>query len=286
LTCHSGLVATSCKRFSVLRTFKFYIEKNRHRNSNHQKRALWGITDDSSDSTWCITRGAQFLIKKSVRYKFSTSCSYKTLSLSITHLQKIFCKKLPVICKIKKTQVRKFYFLPSKSKLAHKNWFNNCSSSKIHTGSMKAISTSQPKPQEHTFTRWREITYDHWAHPSQRSHISPTWNFRLKLLRHKIMSAYNIAAICCNSHVQENELSSNRFTSIQNSWRNHSANYPLNVKLQPNATVKFDSHPSYHGICLDRSLSSRTHLHRRKIRHEWHSSSDWPVSVRELPSKL
>ena len=42
-----------------------------------------------------------------------------------------------------------------------------------------------------------------------------TYNFRFQLLRQKIVSAYNIAAVCCNSHVQENELSSIRFTSIQ-----------------------------------------------------------------------
>ena len=42
-----------------------------------------------------------------------------------------------------------------------------------------------------------------------------TYNFHFKLLHQKILSAYNIAAVCCNSHVQENMLSSNRFTSIQ-----------------------------------------------------------------------
>ena len=46
--------------------------------------------------------------------------------------------------------------------------------------------------------------------------------------------------------------------------KNHSANYQLNVKLKPNVTVKFDLHPSYLGICLDRSLSFRTHLHTLK----------------------
>ena len=40
-------------------------------------------------------------------------------------------------------------------------------------------------------------------------------NFRFQLLRQKIASAYNIAAVCRNSHVQENMVSSNRFTSIQ-----------------------------------------------------------------------
>ena len=44
-------------------------------------------------------------------------------------------------------------------------------------------------------------------------HRYHTYNFRFQLLRQKIMSSYNIAAVCCNSHVQENMLSSNRFTS-------------------------------------------------------------------------
>jgi len=46
--------------------------------------------------------------------------------------------------------------------------------------------------------------------------------------------------------------------------KNHSTNYQLNVKLKPNVTVKFDSHPSNLGTCLDRSLSFRTHLHTLK----------------------
>jgi len=46
-------------------------------------------------------------------------------------------------------------------------------------------------------------------------HRYPAYNFRFHLLRQKIVSACNIAAVCCNSHVQENMLSSNRFTSIQ-----------------------------------------------------------------------
>jgi len=37
--------------------------------------------------------------------------------------------------------------------------------------------------------------------------------------------------------------------------------------MKPNVTVKFDSHPSYLGVCLDRSLLFRTHLHtlKRKV---------------------
>jgi len=46
--------------------------------------------------------------------------------------------------------------------------------------------------------------------------------------------------------------------------KNRSANYQLNVKLKPNVAVKFDSPPSYLGICLDRSLLFRTHLHTLK----------------------
>jgi len=60
-----------------------------------------------------------------------------------------------------KTLVRKLCFLLSKLKLADKNLFESHSSSKTHTGDKKAISTSQPKPQEHTFARWREIAYGH-----------------------------------------------------------------------------------------------------------------------------
>ena len=35
-------------------------------------------------------------------------------------------------------------------------------------------------------------------------------------------------------------------------------------QLKPRVTVKFDSHPTYLGICLDRSLSFSTHLHTLK----------------------
>jgi len=46
--------------------------------------------------------------------------------------------------------------------------------------------------------------------------------------------------------------------------KKYSANYQLNVKLKPNVTVKFDSHPSYLGICLDRSLSFSTLTHTQE----------------------
>jgi len=46
-------------------------------------------------------------------------------------------------------------------------------------------------------------------------HRYQTYNFRFQLLRQKIVWAYNIAAVCCNNHVQENMLISNSFTSRQ-----------------------------------------------------------------------
>jgi len=42
-----------------------------------------------------------------------------------------------------------------------------------------------------------------------------TYDFRFQLLRQKNVSAYNIAAVCCNNHVQENMLFSDGFTSLQ-----------------------------------------------------------------------
>jgi len=46
-------------------------------------------------------------------------------------------------------------------------------------------------------------------------HRYQIYNFRFQLLRQKIVSTYKIAAVSCNSHVQQNTLSSNRFTSVQ-----------------------------------------------------------------------
>jgi len=99
---------------------------------------------------------------KSVQYRFSNSCCFNTISVGISHLQKIFRNKLPAICK--KNEGTKI-LLSSKLKLGHKNWFNSYYSSKTHTGDKKAISISLPKPQEHTFARWRERAYGHWAQP-------------------------------------------------------------------------------------------------------------------------
>ena len=67
-------------------------------------------------------------------------------------------------------------------------------------------------------------------------HRYQAYNFRFQLLHQKIVLAYNIAAVCCNSHVQENMLSSNRFTSIKSktiSWLSE-----LRVSLQ-NFRVSF-----------------------------------------------
>jgi len=46
-------------------------------------------------------------------------------------------------------------------------------------------------------------------------HSYQTYNFRFQLLRQQTELAYDIAAVCCHSHVQENMFSSNRFTSVQ-----------------------------------------------------------------------
>jgi len=46
-------------------------------------------------------------------------------------------------------------------------------------------------------------------------HRYQAYNFRFQLLRQKNVTACNVAAVCCNGHVQENMLSSNRSTSIQ-----------------------------------------------------------------------
>jgi len=46
-------------------------------------------------------------------------------------------------------------------------------------------------------------------------HRDHTYNFRFQLLRQKTATAYDIAAVCCNSRVRENVLSSKRFTSKQ-----------------------------------------------------------------------
>jgi len=86
---------------------------------------------------------------------------------------KILSKQAACYLQRQKNEGTKFYFLPSKLISGHKNWFNSYKSSKTHTGGKKAISISEPKPQEHTFTRWRETVYGHWAHLGQRSHISP-----------------------------------------------------------------------------------------------------------------
>ena len=85
--------------------------------------------------------------------------------------KKTFRNKLSVIFKKQKNKAPQFYFFPPK--LGHKNLFNRYKSSETHMGEKKAISASLPKPQQHTFTRWLETAYGHWAHPGQRSHISP-----------------------------------------------------------------------------------------------------------------
>ena len=70
--------------------------------------------------------------------------------------------------------------------------------------------------------------------------------------------------------------------------KNHSANYQLNIKLKPNVTVKFDPLSPYLGICFDRSLSFRTHLHMLKKKVSWRvalkrlASVGWGASFKAL----
>jgi len=61
-------------------------------------------------------------------------------------------------------------------------------------------------------------------------HRSQTYNFRFQLLRQKIVSACNIATVCCNLHVQENLLSSNRFTSIQSKTISNLSEFRVSVQ--------------------------------------------------------
>jgi len=76
--------------------------------------------------------------------------------------------------------------------------------------------------------------------------------FRSQFRRLKIVSAYNIPAVCCNGHVQENMLSSNIFTSIQGktiSWP-----WEFRVSLQ-NFRVSF-----WHPKRLKKTLVLRSNL--------------------------
>jgi len=90
------------------------------------------------------------------------------------HIAKNLSKKAACHFQKQKNAGTKILHSSFKIKISPQNWINSCSSSKTHTGDKKAISTSLPKPHEHTFTRWRETAYGHWAHPGQRSHIFPT----------------------------------------------------------------------------------------------------------------
>jgi len=88
------------------------------------------------------------------------SIGYRRLAVFILFLwpyhicKKSFEKSCLSFAKTKKTQAPKFYFLPSKLKLAHKNWFNSCSSTKTHMGNTKAISASLPKLKDYCVRRY------------------------------------------------------------------------------------------------------------------------------------
>jgi len=70
VSCHT----TSCNRFSVLSTFKFYIEISRDQISKHQKGALWAVTDNRFDSTRDVHYGT-FRASGIFRNLYFESCS-------------------------------------------------------------------------------------------------------------------------------------------------------------------------------------------------------------------
>jgi len=62
-------------------------------------------------------------------------------------------------------------------------------------------------------------------------HRHQAYNFRLQLLSQKNVSAYNIATVCYNGHVQENMLSSNRFTSIQSKTISRLSEFRVSLQI-------------------------------------------------------
>jgi len=64
-------------------------------------------------------------------------------------------------------------------------------------------------------------------------HRYHTYNFRFQLLCQKITSAYNIAAVSCNSHEQESMLSSNRFASIQGKTMSKLSDFGVSFRASP-----------------------------------------------------
>ena len=106
--------------------------------------------------------------------------------------------------------------------------------------------------------------YVHWTS------CSNSYYFLLNYLDIRNKNSHNeipgrsglLSALVVNTYLTKWELKLSVEKTVYSVFhlKNHSANYQLNVKLKPNVTVKFDSHPSYTGICLDRFLSFRTHL--------------------------
>jgi len=139
----------------------------------------------------------------------------------------------------------------------------------------KAISTSQLKPQEQIFTKWRKIGYEHWANPGQRSYISPTCPY---------YSSHPALSMVTDSW-HEGCLGHTGFLLFQSSDKAAVAKWQFQSKHSPySQQAHFANHSSYHRLahailqthfqpnchCLGLPIPFRrrirkpyTHLHRR-----------------------
>ena len=60
------------------------------------------------------------------------------------------------------------------------------------------------------------------------------------------------------------KLSVNKTVASVFHLRNHMANYKLEIKLNDSSLLKFETNPKYLGVCLDRSLTFKSHINHLK----------------------
>ena len=60
------------------------------------------------------------------------------------------------------------------------------------------------------------------------------------------------------------KLSVNKTVASVFHLRNHKANYKLKIKLDDSSLLKFETNPKYLGVCLDRSLTFKSHINHLK----------------------